>query len=384
MILVLEQWLADYRVPVYRRLQERLGEDVVVYHAAPRPGEGLRIVVPGQDTGFHHEAVPTWWLPGGQLVLADFRRALRHLREARAVIVRPLIRDLGFFPTAWWVKRRGVPLIGWSHGFSHRRAFAPDRRLRDRGHLAIVRYVDAYICYTDDARRTLAEHVEPERLFVARNDPGTEGLIAVRKSLEAEGRAAVRRGLGLRLERYVSFIGRLQERKRPRELLAAYAHIVDTHGADVGLLFIGDGPLRPELERMASELELEHVHFVGARYGEEAARYLFASDVMAMPGWLGLSVPHAFALGVPVVSRYVGDGLVGHAPEAAYIRPGENGEFARADADAATFAEAILRVLENRAFYSRAAAAHAENVPGLDGMVDGFVAAIDYVTAPGE
>lgn len=381
MILVLEQSLADYRVPVYRRLQERLAEDVVVFHAAPRPGEALRLVEPGQDTGFHHEAASTRWLPGGRLVLADFRRALRHLARARAVIVRPMIRDLGFFPTAWWVKRRGVPLIGWSHGYSQRRAFAPDRRLRDRGHLAIVRYLDAYICYTDAARRALGEHVDPDRLFVARNDPGTEALIAVRNSLEAEGRAAVRRGLGLSLERYVSFIGRLQERKRPRELLAAYAHLVARDGADLGLVVIGDGPLRPKLERMASDLELEHVHFVGARYGEEAARYLFASDVMAMPGALGLAVPHAFALGVPVVSRYLGEDLVGHGPEAAYIRPGENGEFAPASSDPAALARAIRQVLENRTAYSLAAARYAERSLGLEGMIDGFVDAIAYVTA---
>jgi glycosyltransferase involved in cell wall biosynthesis len=320
-------------------------------------------------------------LPGGRLVLADFRRAFRHLSGPRAVVIRPMIRDLGFLPTAWRVKRSGTPLIGWSHGYSHRRDFAPKRRLRDRAHLAIVRYLDAYICYTEEVRRTLARYVDPGGLFVAPNDPGTEDLIAVRKSLEAEGRSVVRRALGLGLERYVSFIGRLQERKRPRELLSAYAHLVDTHRADVGLLVIGDGPLRPELERMASGLGLEHVHFLGARYGEEAARYLFASEVMAIPGALGLAEPHAFALGVPVVSRYLGDDLVGHGPEAAYVRPGENGEFAPNGANSAALAEAILRVLENRASYSRAAADYAGSVLGLDGMIDGFVAAIEYATA---
>lgn len=379
MILILEQGLTDYRVPVYRRLQERLAEEVFVYHAAPSSGQGLRIVAQGQDTGFPHQAVPTRWFLGRRLVLSDFRRAWRHRQMPRAVIMRPMLRDLGVFPTAWRFKRRGIPIIGWGHGYSRRREFEPTVRLRDRGYLAIVRYLDAYICYTEDIRRTLGSHVDSKRLFVARNVPETEELIATRRGLEAQGKGEVRRTLGLKLDRYISFIGRLQVRKGPADLLRAYARLVDTYDSDLGLLIIGDGPLRPELERMAMALRLRHAHFLGARYGDEAARYLFASEVMAIPGSLGLAVPHAFALGIPVVSCYLGEGLVGHGPEASYIEPGKNGEFA-SGADVESLVPALVRVFENSGSYSRSAADYAERALSLDAMVDGFVAAIDYVT----
>jgi glycosyltransferase involved in cell wall biosynthesis len=279
------------------------------------------------------------------------------------------------------LRARGVRVVVWGQGYSRHRLFRPDRRFRDWLHLLIVRASDAYVCYTEAIRETLSRHVPADKLFVARNTLDTERLVELRRGFEQAGRESIRSELGLHPQGdFVAFIGRLQARKRPEVLLEAQRLLRD-EGVRFEVLFIGDGPMRPELEARASELGLDDsVRFVGECYGDEAARYLFASDVMAMPGWLGLAVVHAFAMGVPVVSQLTGkQDLIGHPPEAAYVCNGVNGRMADPGGPR-EFAAALKSVLADRAHLGRGAAEFAARELSLDGMVDGFVAALSHAT----
>lgn len=379
MITVVEGELTHYRVPVYRRLQERLAEPIVVYHTRPAPGSGLKTVEPGEDVGFPHEILPGTWLANGRLHVTNPFRVLR--RDSRAAILRHSVRDPTFLPLMMALRARGTRVVVWGQGYSRNRPFRPDRRPSDRLHLLIVRASDAYVCYTEAIRAALARHIPADKLFVARNTLDTGRLSGLRRELERAGTASIRSELELDpLGVYASFIGRLQARKRPEVLLEAQRLLRD-EGIRLEALFIGDGPLRPALEARASELGLEDsAHFLGERYGDEAARYLFASDVMAMPGWLGLAVVHAFAMGVPVVSQLTGKpDLIGHPPEAAYVRDGVNGQMAEPGGPR-EFAAALKSVLAERARLGRGAAEFADRELSLDGMVDGFVAAISHAT----
>lgn len=378
MITVAEVELTHYRVPVFRRLQARLGEEVTVFHGPPAPGSGLNTVEAGDEVGFAHELLSGTWFARGHLQLTNPLPVLQS--RPRAAIVRHSVRNPAFIPMMAAFRARHVPVVAWGQGFSRRRPFRPRKSIRDRVHLAVVRYCDAYVCYTESTRQTLAEYVPIEKLFVARNTLDTEHLLSLRREFEGVGRPAVRRELGLDPSRvYLCFIGRLQARKRPEILLEACARMRQAKGTYCGVLFVGDGPLRLELERRTRELGLEDdVVFAGARYGDEAAKYLFASDVMAMPGWLGLAVVHAFALGVPVVSQLTEEGLTGHPPEAAYVQDGVNGLMAE-PGGAGAYAAALKTALARREELAVGASNFAETHLSIDRMVDGFVAAIEKV-----
>ena len=379
MITVVEVELTHYRVPVFRRLQERLGEPVIVYHGPAAPDSGLSTVAAADDVGFEHELLSGSWLANGRLNLTNPLPALRG--KPRAAIVRHSVRNPTFFPMVKTFQARGVPVVGWGQGFSRRRTFRPNRRLSDRLHLAVVRTCDAYVCYTESTRQGLARYVAAQDLFVARNTLDTDRLIALRRQFDARGRAAVRREIGLDAAAvYLCYIGRLQRRKRPEVLLEACAKLRKETSLPCRAIFVGDGPQRASLERRVSDLGLGgDVVFTGALYGDEAARYLYAADVMAMPGWLGLAVVHAFALGVPVVSQLADDGLVGHPPEAEYVVDGVNGRMAGAGG-VAEFTAALHDVLQRRETLARGAARFAEENLTLDRMIDGFAAAIEHVS----
>ncbi len=131
--------------------------------------------------------------------------------------------------------------------------------------------------------------------------------------------------------------------------------------------------------RVAREA-LTDVHFLGALPAwADSAPYLFAADLMLMPGYLGLAVNHAFAFGLPVVSQATPDPAIRfHSPEVAFLQPGQNGLLARHD-DPAALLEAVERVLADRMRFSKNAYDYARTHLTIDQMVDGLEAAIGFV-----
>lgn len=83
---------------------------------------------------------------------------------------------------------------------------------------------------------------------------------------------------------------------------------------DGPLTIIGDGPERPNLERLVASLKLQtRVRFTGLLPGAEVARELGAADVMLFPAvneGFGLAAIEALMAGVPVVACRDGGGVV--------------------------------------------------------------------------
>jgi len=117
----------------------------------------------------------------------------------------------------------------------------------------------------------------------------------------------------------IGSVGRLGEQKSPLDLLAAFEPVAAAHPA-ARLVFVGDGPLRTELEHAVARRGLAgRVHLLGLR--RDVPELLRAFDVFALASrWEGLPrvFPQAMAAGLPVVAT-----LVDGAPDA--ITPGENG-----------------------------------------------------------
>lgn len=117
------------------------------------------------------------------------------------------------------------------------------------------------------------------------------------------------------------------------------------------LTFVGDGPLRPHVERLAARYGLEgRVRFLGSRPEDEVAALLGASDLLVQPSVVardgdteGLpnTLIEALAAGVPAVAT-----TVAGVPE--LIREGETGRLAE-PGDAAGLRDAIERLLADPA-----------------------------------
>jgi glycosyltransferase involved in cell wall biosynthesis len=168
------------------------------------------------------------------------------------------------------------------------------------------------VCRATDL--ALAGSAETARLFVEANYPHP---IVVQTELgvdedcfcpdPAQGLDA-RQALGLS-GFVVGYAGRLTAAKGVEDLFAAAAALP----ADCGLLVVGDGDLRPTLERQARESAFP-VHFAGEVPVEQMPRWLRAMDCLVLPSrttptWkeqFGLVLAQAMACGVPVVGSASG------------------------------------------------------------------------------
>lgn len=108
---------------------------------------------------------------------------------------------------------------------------------------------------------------------------------------------------GLDGKRYILNIGRLHLQKGQAHLIKAVKRIIES-GEDLGLVIIGDGPLKTELADLAKRSGLgERVHFVGKV--EDVLPYLKHAAVFAFPSiYEGLPVAllEAMAAGIPCVA----------------------------------------------------------------------------------
>jgi glycosyltransferase involved in cell wall biosynthesis len=81
----------------------------------------------------------------------------------------------------------------------------------------------------------------------------------------------------------VVYVGRLSQEKGLTPLIRGFA-AASRNAPDAGLLLVGDGPIRGELEALARQLNLgpDRIHFVGRVPIGEVPRWLRAGDVFAL------------------------------------------------------------------------------------------------------
>lgn len=160
--------------------------------------------------------------------------------------------------------------------------------------------LDRVIALSEEHRPILVnrDRVPPGRIRVVPN-----GVDLARFGAPGE-RGAARRALGLpEGVPLVVTVGRMTDQKRTSLLLRAVAR-ARCSGAELGVALVGDGPLRPRLERQARRLGLAgHAWFLGER--DDVPQALAAADFFALSSRFEghpLSLLEAMAAGLPCVA----------------------------------------------------------------------------------
>jgi glycosyltransferase involved in cell wall biosynthesis len=142
--------------------------------------------------------------------------------------------------------------------------------------------------------------------------------------------------------RYILCIGALVHYKGIDVLLKASKTLLMSDES-LDLVFVGDGPQRPEFERLASVLGIDkQTQFLGSREAAKVAMLLRGCEVMVLPSReesFGIVILEAFAARKPVVAA-----AVGGIPE--IIEHEQNGILVEPDNPAA-LSEGLRRVLTN-------------------------------------
>lgn len=230
-------------------------------------------------------------------------------------------------------RRAGVPVVVHTEHGKHYENAPLRRRLMARW---AARSAERFFCVSAD----IAASVRARRIAPASKIEVVANGIDTARYAQSSDACALREALGIPPDApVVGTVGRLAEVKRQDVLLRAFARL---RGA-CHLVLVGDGPMRPELERLAAELGIgNRVHFAG--YQPAPERFFHVMNVFALTSrseGMPLAVLEAWAAGVPVVASRVG-GL----PE--LIEEGVNGVMFEAgdDATLAVHLEQLLRDLE--------------------------------------
>ncbi|MCQ4079688.1 glycosyltransferase [Streptomyces sp. RB6PN25] len=242
------------------------------------------------------------------------------------------------------VRSGGPRLAFWGHGRTYTK---PASRLESFAKDTLTRCGAWFFAYTEGGAAHVASRGFPrERITVVRNSIDTAALSATADRARRPGTAeyadtlVLRERYGLVTGRTALFLGGLDAPKRIPFLLES-ARRIASRLPGFRLLVAGDGTDRNLVEEAASRPG-SPVVAVGHTTGRRTALLGAVSDVMLMPGRVGLCAVDSFTLRTPIVTT----DWPWHAPEFEYLTDGCN-SLVTAD-DVTSYTGAVVDLLGNR------------------------------------
>jgi len=237
-----------------------------------------------------------------------------------------------------------------------------DRRVHQAGMRVIHRLAHRILVNSEAIRERILkdDHSLQEKIVIVRN--GVHQAPVSR----AQAREVLSRELGTdEAAKLIGIAARLQPVKGHRFFLEAAASVLREQ-PDAHFVLVGDGPLRPVIEKHATNLGIaDRVHLLGDR--TDVAQLISAFDLLVLSSLhegLPNAVMEAMAARVPVVATAVGG-------TKELISDGETGYLA-APGDSTALADRILFALRdpNSANVVEASSARIANTFGMDRMVE--------------
>ncbi|MGI9418058.1 MAG: glycosyltransferase family 4 protein [Geminicoccaceae bacterium] len=360
LVQILLEGLPKYRSVFLTRLKESGRIDFKLYPAHQAdPGLFDR-----SEAGAFADAIvqptrPATEIMGGRLSWHSHFKVDPDLGPGDVIVCAGNPRFLNIYPLTIRARRRGLPVIWWCQGWTPE-ASPTTTKIR---HWLTRRIPDAVMVYTQKEAKAFVELGFPEdRTFYLNNTIDETLVQAAVDRIDGPDLTTFQKNEGLSDRKLLLFCSRLTPKTRISQAIEAVAQVRKNHPS-VLLAVIGDGALRAEGEAKVATLGLaDHVRFLGAIFDEDQlAPWFLSSECLLYPGPIGLSLLHAFAYGLPVVTH---SNLRNQNPEIAALEPGENG-LTFPENDIGGFTKALDRILADPAF-RRSLAARARETAHRD------------------
>jgi glycosyltransferase involved in cell wall biosynthesis len=280
--------------------------------------------------------------------VTHWRGAAKMVRQSRpdVVVVTASVAFLGSWTLPRVARRIGAAVVGWSK-VNNRAGHTSwvERRLKRR----FFRRFDLFLCYGECSRSELRELGYPEsRIRIAQNTIDTRRIFDEREIIAARGEQ-LRQEQGLTGKKVLLCIGRMAPQKRQADLITAW-HDLRNLDPDLVLVLVGRGELYEGLLQAADETDPDRIVFTGAVPEGDDYAWIAASDLVVIPGAVGLALNQSLAFGRPTI--------IADEPgaDAELLRHGENGwRYPRGDIQA--LVAAVRHALLNPAEAARVGAA---------------------------
>jgi L-malate glycosyltransferase len=323
-VLVVQRILPHYRTGFFRLLRENLRSESVelrLVAGQERPGTVPASVPLNEDwvtriENRYLEVGPAelCWQPVVRMS-ADFDLVI--LEQANRLLANHLVQAQR--------RLRGRPVAFWGHGanFQQRERFSVNEMIKRR----LLRKVDWWFAYTGLSADMLSARGFPgERITVVENTIDSGEFQRAMDAITAADIAAARESMRLGQGPVGLFCGGMYQEKKLGFLVKACVEIRQAV-PDFQMLWIGHGPEQSLVE--AACQAHDWMRYVGSITGPERAVYFALSEVVLMPGAVGLVIVDSFNAARPIFTT--NHNL--HGPEIAYLEHGRNGFMSRLDVD---------------------------------------------------
>jgi glycosyltransferase involved in cell wall biosynthesis len=365
-VLIVEEYVPEYRRRFFEMLEAALELESIRLRVAVGT-TSTALVARGDAAAPMHfvrdVAARSISIAGRRLT---FRRLSELVVDSKLVVVDQALRHLENYPLL--LGQRGGPKVAlWGHGA---RLVKPATRLERLIERRVTRSAHWFFAYTKGGADYVAASGFPrERITVVQNTIDASGLVALREDVSLGEQRKMRDELDLPVQNTCLYLGALDASKRIGFLLEACS-IVASRIPDFALVVAGDGPERGMVE---GSLESHPwLRYVGRAIGQRKARLGAVSDVLLIPGAVGLVAVDSFALQTPIIttrSPY-------HGPEMDYLEDGVNARIS--GNSVAEFADVVEQVLLARDELTRlkASCAAAAARYSLESMVTNFTGGV--------
>lgn len=358
-VAIIHPWLPQYRVEFFRRLITSAashGVDIQVFFGETPPEWQAR-GDKGVPDGFTKLKTRFITLRGRSLNYKSLK-AMGELRQYDLVIVEQAVRNLETYELL--LRRR--PLAFWGHGRTYTLRVSP---IQDRFKQWLARTSSWFFAYTaGGAQSMVAAGMDPRRVTVVQNAIDVQKLHSDVAGVSSETLKEFESRYDLQ-QRTALFIGGLDSSKRIPFLLES-AKIAAGLDPNFRLLIAGDGDDRGIVEEAAAAHS--YIIYLGSVFGTEKAQAIAASQVIAMPGRVGLVAVDSFAARRPIVTT----DWPYHSVEFEYLIPRVNAIVSNDDQQ--SFARALVATLQDDVLMDklRSSCEEAKNIYTLDAMVENF------------
>lgn len=209
--------------------------------------------------------------------------------------------DLAFWVVLFYCKLNGIKTIlsNESTAGDHQR-----KGFKERLKAFFVRQFDGFFNFGTLSAKYMTElGARPHQLLVNKNCVDNQSIRSIYKNAYLN-REQSQINQNLHQHNFI-FVGRLIPFKNLPVLMEAFQEaLAQTKARNWGLILLGDGEQKVELEKIVSENGFKQISFLPSVGWKEVPTYLALADVLVLPSYSepwGLVVNEAMACGMPVI-----------------------------------------------------------------------------------
>lgn len=246
--------------------------------------------------------------PGARLRITFGKKWMNRMRRWKPDIVHSNC-EFCTFPLAQRISQElQIPLIhtyhtvyeNYTHYFSPSKAWG--RKMVTAFTRKVAQKTDALIAPTEKVKVLLQGYGISNPLYVLPTGIDQQKFFMEHKELE---RIRIRKQLGILPEQVVLIsVGRMAKEKNCDELIRMMVHF---RREDIRLLFVGDGPYRHKMQKLAEKLDVDRqIIFTGMISPKQISRYYQAGDLFVSASaseTQGLTYIEALMSGLPMLCR---------------------------------------------------------------------------------